>query len=100
MLVAVTRNTRMALTLAAALAATSGAPRAFASDGALLALEDDWRRVATSTVQDEARRQGIMVPGETAVFTLMPDGGATLGSAPASGGSHMLYVSRPAHRLN
>ena len=71
MRIAVTRNTHMVLALAA-LVATIAAPRVLAADGTLLALEDDWRRVATLTVQDHARSQGIVVPGKNAVFSLVP----------------------------
>lgn len=94
----ITTHMRMALLLAAALTTTTGAASTFAADGALLAIEDEWRRVATLTVQDEGRSQGITLPSGTA-FALMADGGGTLGSAPASSGSHVLYLSRPAHRL-
>ena len=59
---------------------------------ALLAWEDDWRRLTTARVQDQVRGHGIAVPADGAVFTVAPDGGGTLGSAPASGGSHVLYT--------
>ena len=99
MRVRVTRQARVAITAAAVLTAVIGAERAFAADTALLALEDEWRRLATATVQDQARGNGIVVPGDGAIFTIAPDGGGTLGSAPAGGGSHVLYSSRQAHRL-
>ena len=87
----------MALILVATSAAT-GAPRAVAGDGTLLAIEDEWRRAAVAAVQDEARGQGIVVASD-AVLALSPDGGGTLGSAPLNDRSHVLYLSRPAHRL-
>jgi hypothetical protein len=90
--------TAIPLILVATLAATNGTPRAFAADGALLAIEDEWRRVATSSIREEARSQGIIVAGDAAV-ALVPDGGGTLGSAPADGGSYVLYLSRPGHGL-
>lgn len=99
MQIRVTKKTKLALLMAAAaVVAASGAPRAFAGDGGLSAAEDEWRRVATFAVQDEASSQGIVVPGEHAAFSLVPRG-RTLGSAPATDGSHVLYVSRPANRL-
>lgn len=93
-----TPTNKLALAAGAALLALSGAPRAFAADPALLAAEDDWRRAATLAVQDDARVQGLAVPGEGAQFALVPEG-RTLGAAPASDGSHVLYVSRAAHKL-
>ena len=99
MRVFVTRQARAALMAAAVVTAAIGAERVFAADAGLLALEDEWRRLATATVQDQARAHGVVVPGDGAVFTVVPDGRGTLGSAPASGGSHVLYTSRQAHRL-
>jgi hypothetical protein len=93
------KNTRIALTFSVVLAATAGASQVFGADQALLTLEDDWRRAATFAVQDEARSRGITIVDEHAAFTLLPGAGGTLSSTPGNSASHVLYLSRPAHRL-
>jgi hypothetical protein len=99
MQIAVTRITGKALVILAVLSTTGGSMQASGGDAALLALEDDWRRSANAVVQDEARRVGITPLPDRTVLTLLQGAGGTLASMPAGGGSHLLYVSRAAHRL-